>query len=328
MKLLGHDIAPLGMGCWAIGGPFYAGEQSLGYANTDDATSTRTIHAAVDAGIRLFDTANVYGAGHSERLLGAALKDRPDALIVSKLGMAFDERTKQVLPDDTDPAHVEAAIDASLSRLQRDRIDIMLLHLNALSVELAAPMFDAMERARQRGKIRAYGWSTDFPASAEAMAGRDGFVGVEHAMNVFADVPTIQAVAERNDLVAFIRSPLAMGILTGKFDAASKIPRNDIRAKDPDWNDYFEDRRVSPHYLSDLAAIRDLLRSGGRTLSQGALGWLMAKSPRNLPIPGARTAEQVQDNAGAIELGPLPAEVMAEIETRIARDPEGEPRSR
>ena len=94
MKFLEPNIAPLGIGCWAIGGPFYAGEQSLGWSATDDATSTSTIHAAIDAGIRLFDTANVYGAGRSERMLGTALKNRSDAFIVSKFGMSFDEQTK------------------------------------------------------------------------------------------------------------------------------------------------------------------------------------------------------------------------------------------
>lgn len=328
MNFLGSDIAPLGMGCWAIGGAFYAGDQSLGFANVNDETSIRTVHAALEAGIRLFDTAAVYGAGHSEELLSIALEKHPDALVISKLGTSFDEQSKQVLGDETDSAAVIPAINASLRRLQRDRIDVMLLHLNSLSVELATPIFEQMEKARQAGKIRAYGWSTDFPASVAAMAEMEGFIGVEHAMSVFMDVPTIQSTVEKKDLFAFIRSPLAMGILTGKFDEASVLPGDDVRSMNTDRRDYFHDGKVDPKYLKNLAAIRELLQAGGRSLSQGALGWLMAKSERNLPLPGARNVEQVQDNAGAIELGPLSAEVMSEIEKLIRRDPEGEPRAR
>jgi aryl-alcohol dehydrogenase-like predicted oxidoreductase len=328
MNLLGDDIAPLGMGCWAIGGAFYAGEQSLGFADVHDAESTRTIHAALDAGVRLFDTAAVYGAGHAERLLGAALKNRPDALIVSKLGTAFDEQSKQVLGDQTAAAEVDAAIDASLRRLQRDCVDVMLLHLNSLPVEVALPIFEVLEKARAGGKIRAFGWSTDFPASAAAMASMDGFIGVEHAMSVFMDVPTIQSIIDQHDLIGFIRSPLAMGILTGKFNQVSTLPVDDVRAMNSDRRDYFHDARVAPKYLDNLEVIRELLQTGGRSLAQGALCWLLAKSGRNIPLPGARTVAQVRENAGAIEFGALPVAVMHEIETLIERGPEGEPRAR
>jgi aryl-alcohol dehydrogenase-like predicted oxidoreductase len=328
MKLLGTDIAPLGMGCWAIGGAFYSGEQPLGFSNVDDESSTRTIHAALEAGIRLFDTAAVYGAGHSERLLGLALKNRDDALVISKLGTSFDEQTKQVLCNDTDSAKVEAAIDSSRQRLQRDHIDIMVLHLNALPVEVARPIFEQMEKARQSGKIRAYGWSTDFPASAAAMAKMEGFISVEHAMNVFIDAPSMQATVEQNNLTALIRSPLAMGVLTGKFNEASTLAKDDVRAVNSDKRDYFHDGKVTPKYLTSLDIVRELLKTGGRTLSQGALGWLMAKSDRNIPLPGARSVEQVQDNAGAIGLGPLPVDVMHEIEALIHRDPESDARAR
>lgn len=328
MKLLGTEIAPLGMGCWPIGGPFYAGDEPLGFSGAEDGESLRTIHAALDAGIRLFDTAAVYGAGHAERLLGKALKDRPEALIISKIGMGFDEGSKQVLEDETNPATVLPAIERCLGRLQRDCIDVMLLHLNALPVETAAPIFAEMEKARQAGKIRAYGWSTDFPASAEAMAGQQGFLGIEHAMNVFVDVPTIQAAVERHDLVAFIRSPLAMGILTGKFDRDSKMAEDDVRASNAVWRDYFQDGRVAPKYLNGLAAVKELLQTGGRTLAQGALCWLMAKSERNIPLPGARTVAQMQDNAGAVAHGKLPQAVMDEIETLLQREPDDELRPR
>jgi len=100
----------------------------------------------------------------------------------------------------------------------------MLLHLNTLPVDVAAPVFEAMENARQAGKKRAFGWSTDYPSSVATMADMDGFAAVEHAMNVFVDVPAIQKKVCDHDLVALTRSPQAMGLLAGKCDAASEIP--------------------------------------------------------------------------------------------------------
>jgi aryl-alcohol dehydrogenase-like predicted oxidoreductase len=249
-------------------------------------------------------------------------------MIVSKLGMGFNEATKQIGEDETDPALVEATIDASLKRLQRDHIDVMLLHLNSLSVSEARPIFTAMEASRQAGKIRAYGWSTDFPQSVEAMADLPGFTCVEHAMSVFCDVPTIQHVTRNHDLLALIRSPLAMGVLTGKYDAGSKMPSDDIRATNDEWKGYFHDGQIVPEYLQRVAAVRELLMTGGRTMAQGALCWLLAKAAHNCPVPGAKTVAQVQDNAGAIALGPLPDGVMAEIEAMLQRGPEEPPRKR
>jgi aryl-alcohol dehydrogenase-like predicted oxidoreductase len=328
MKLLGREVAPLGMGCWGIGGRFFAGNQPLGFPDLDSDEAIRVLHAALDAGISVFDTAAVYGAGQSERRLGTALKGRSEVVVISKLGTAFDEETRQVLGDRTDPGDIAAAIEDSLRRLQRDCIDVMLLHLNGLPVATAMPIFEEMERAHQSGKIRAYGWSTDFPASAAAMAQMPGFVGVEHAMNVFVDVPSIQSVVEQQDLVAFIRSPLAMGLLTGKYDETSVVSGDDVRSVNSERRDYFRDGKASPKYLTRLEALRDLLRTGGRTLAQGALGWLMAKSDRNVPLPGARTVAQVRENADALRFGPLPQAVMAEIEIVIRRDPEGKPQAR
>ena len=323
MEFLGQTINPLGMGCWPIGGAMYSGDQSLGYANADDAEATRTIHAAWDRGITLFDTAAAYGAGHAERLLGAALKGRSDAAIVSKIGIAIDERSKQLRFGDTSPESVLPAIDQCLSRLNRDHISLMLLHDNALPIAQAEPVFDALEKARQAGKIGAYGWSTDFSKSVSAVAPRPGFGAVEHAMNVFVDVKRIQAAVQKHDLVALIRSPLAMGLLSGKYDADTVMKSDDIRAGSNLVISYFKHARANPDFLQQLECIRDLLTVDGRTLVQGAIGWLWAKGARNVPIPGARTVSQIEGLAEALRFGPLPDPTMAEIETHLTREPEG-----
>lgn len=323
MRLLGTEIAPLGMGCWPIGGPMFGGSQPLGYANADDAESIRTIHAALAAGIRLFDTAAVYGAGHAERLLARALRDRPDALVVTKIGIAIDEATKQLTGDETDPASVMPAIDRCLARLERDRIDILLLHLNDLPVSRADPIFDEMEKARQMGKIQAYGWSTDLSKSVRSAAGRSGFAAVEHAMNVLLDAAAMQKTVRDAGLHALIRSPLGMGLLTGKYDAHSIMAGEDIRSTANTVTDYFKGARANPRFLKRFDAIRDLLETGGRSPTQGAICWLWAKSDSNVPIPGARTVAQIEGIAGAIAFGALPDDVMKEIELVIGNDSDG-----
>lgn len=324
MKLLGQEIAPLGMGCWPIGGKMFNGEKPLGYSRSDDSEAIRTIHAALDSGVQLFDTAAAYGAGHAERLLGRALKGRQDVLIISKIGLAVDEMTKQIGGPETDPATVLPAIDKCLERLQRDRVDVVLLHLNALPTHEALPIFDQMETARRSGKIRGYGWSTDFSKSASSLIDREGVIGIEHAMNVFFTAESIQKTVEKAKFTAFIRSPLAMGLLGGNYDHTTVMPGDDIRSTGQQWLSYYRDGRPNPEFLEMLDQVRELLQTGGRTLAQGAISWLWAKSAQNIPLPGARTAAQIEGTAAALQYGPLPKSVMAELEDLIVRKVEEE----
>ena len=105
-----------------------------------------------------------------------------------------------------------------------------------------------------------------------------------------------------------------MGLLTGKYHAASRLPAGDVRGSGgPSWMEYFTDGRPAPEPLARLGAIREVLTSDGRTPAQGALGWLLARSPRTVPIPGIRTVAQAEQNAAMLRLGPLPAAAMAEI---------------
>lgn len=321
MKFLDTEISPLGMGCWPIGGKMYCGEQSLGYTRSDDDVSIRTIHAALDGGITLFDTAAAYGAGHSERLLAKALKDRPDALIVTKIGVGIDEARKQLSFDPFTPDLVTPAVDGCLSRLERDRIDLLLLHVNDMPIAEAEAVFDELDRLKDAGKLRAYGWSTDHSKSASSVASRDNFKAVEYVMNVFFDAPRMQKVVQDDGLLSLIRSPLAMGLLTGKYDQNTVMALDDVRASGEVWMEYYRDGKANPDFMRKLDAVRDLLTCDGRTLVQGALGWLWGQSETYVPIPGARTEEQIEGIAGSLAFGALPVEVMNEIETLIVRDP-------
>jgi aryl-alcohol dehydrogenase-like predicted oxidoreductase len=324
----GMEIPALGLGCWAIGGPFYSGETPLGWGEVDDKKSIAAVHRAADLGIRFFDTAQAYGTGHSEAVLGQALKSLPGVLVGTKIGVGIDPLSKQLTGNDIAPAAIGASIDASLKRLQRDRVDLVHLHLNSLPAPEAEAVFDTLDRLKAKGKIGAYGWSTDYPDRADAYATRASFVSVQHAMNVFFRADALMPVIERHGLLSINRSPLAMGLLSGKYAPGSAMDKNDIRSQTMDWMGYFKDGTVAPDYSRQLDAVRGLLQSDGRTLVQGAIGWLWARSERTLPIPGFRTAEQVNDLAGALEKGALPQDVMDEIERVIIREPEGAPRDR
>ena len=145
---------------------------------------------------------------------------------------------------------------------------------------------------------------------------------------MFVDVPTMEGTIDRADLIGLIRSPLAMGVLGGKYDTSSKMEPTDIRSTNEDWKAYFRNGRVELGFLQQLNAVRELLQTGGRTLTQGSPGWLIAKSDRNVPVPGARAPTQIIDSAGALEHGPLAEAVMQEIETVLDRLPEEPPQRR
>ena len=250
---------------------------------------------------------------------------------MSKLGFAFDEASGELCGEDASPERVEAGVEASLRRLRRERVEVMLLHLNSLPWAAAEPVFERLERLRERGLVAAFGWSTDFAGPLERAAerfGGSGFVAVEHAMNLFVPASRVVAAVERRGLVGLCRSPLAMGLLGGRYGADHRFARDDVRSNDLDWMDYFAGGAVRPRFAHDLDAVRELLASDGRTLAQGALGWLLARSARALPVPGARTPAQARENAAALERGPLPPATVAEIERLIERPPEGPDRER
>jgi len=127
----GIEVSALGMGCWAIGGPFWAGSTPNGWGEVDDEESIRAIHKALEMGVTLFDTANVYGAGHSERVLARAFEGRrSEVVIATKFNAVFDETTRQVTGSDATPAGIRAACEASLRRLNTDYIDLYQFHDN------------------------------------------------------------------------------------------------------------------------------------------------------------------------------------------------------
>lgn len=311
----------MGFGCWAIGGKFWGGDTPLGWGDVDDEESIRALHAAYDLGITFFDTASVYGAGHSEYILGKAFAGKRDQVVIAtKFGPVFDEESRQATGGDASPAGIRRSCEDSLRRLNTDYIDLFQFHFNDHPVEQAGEVRDTLEDLVAAGKIRAFGWSTDFPDRAEFFAGAPHCAAIQFQCNVLDDNPANVQICEKHNLAAINRGPLAMGLLSGKYNASSKLGIDDVRGtKNLEWMIYFKDGAPHPVWLAKMEAVREILTSNGRTLAQGALAWLWARSEKMLPIPGIRSVQQARENAGALDFGPLTPAQMAEIERILGR---------
>ncbi|GGM17341.1 aldo/keto reductase [Streptomyces fumigatiscleroticus] len=318
----GIEVSALGFGCWAIGGEWWSADgQPLGWGKVDDEEAVRAVRRALDLGVTFFDTADVYGAGHSERLLGRALgRRRADVVVATKWGNLFDERTRTLTGSDDSPEHARRALTASLRRLGTDYVDLYQLHLSDADPERAARLRDACEEFVREGLVRAYGWSTDDPERAAVFAAGEHCTAVQYMMNVLKDAPAMTALCEERGLAGINRSPLAMGLLGGKRSAGRALEAGDIRSRPPAWLEGFGDGGgADPEWLARVEALREVLTSDGRTLAQGALAWLWARSPHTVPIPGFRSVAQAEENAGALVKGPLTAAQAAEADRVLGR---------
>ena len=315
----GKAVPRIGVGCWAIGGDVLAGQTHTAYGNVDDAQSLAGLRLADEMGARLFDTAAYYGGGHSERLLGQTFGERDDIVVVTKFGTEVDAETRRAGDTDLTPAGIRASVERSRKNLRRDRLDLLLFHINHHPPEQSVEVFDTLEALRSEGQIGAYGWSNDDVTGVRAFADREGFVAIENDFNVFTPATELMRYAEDKHLVAISRLPLAMGMLTGKYNAGERIPAGDVRAEPLDWMTFFKNGAANPEYVKRLESIRELLTTGGRTLAQGALGWILARSRAALPVPGFKTPAQLRDNLGALEKGPLPTAVMHEVDVLLGR---------
>jgi aryl-alcohol dehydrogenase-like predicted oxidoreductase len=317
----GIEVSAMGMGCWAIGGPFWRDDIPVGWGEVDDNESIRAIHACIDLGVNFFDTADVYGTGHSERVLGKALKDRrQEVVIATKFGNVFDEATRHITGQDASPDYIRQACESSLQRLDTDYIDLYQFHTGSYPTDQAVVVRDTLEELVLAGKIRAYGWSTDNPDLARIFGEGSNCTAAQFQMNVLDDSLGMVSVCEEMDLAGINRGPLAMGLLTGKYTMDSKLGMDDVRGKhSPEWMKYFIDGKPNPEWMDKVDAVREILTSEGRTLVQGALAWLWGRSSVTLPIPGIRTAVQARENCKAMEFGALTEDQMEEIDQIMDR---------
>lgn len=310
----GIEVSGMGLGCWAIGGPFWRNGQPVGWGRVDDEESIKAIHRALDLGITFFDTASVYGCGHSERVLGRALNGRRSGVVIAtKFGQTFDEDTRQATGYDTRPEQICRDCEASLQRLNTDYIDLFQLHVKDVDALHAVTVRETLESLVAEGKIRYYGWSTDSPDNARVFASGAHCTAIQQQLNILDGNLETLAVCEQFDLASINRGPLGMGLLTGKFTAETQIPVDDVRSRRAALQ---EDRM---NRLEKLERIRGVLTQNGRTLAQGALGWLWARSDKTIPIPGFKTVAQIEENVASSSFGPLTPEQMDQIAVALEK---------
>ncbi len=319
------DVSAMGLGCWAIGGPWSFNGSPAGWGRVDDAESIRALHRAIELGVNFFDTAANYGCGHSERILSKVIKGRRSQFVVaSKFGYRVNETSKEVVPygeteEDSNVAiHLREDIEASLRRLDTDYIDVYQLHVWGLSIERALEARVVLEELVRDGKIRTYGWSTDRTDAVRAFSTSPNCSVVQQQLSVLDGNTQLLALCEELDLASINRGPLGMGFLTGKFSPLSSFGDDDVR-KHANWHPAFKDGKPTQAWLIALESIREVLTSGGRTLAQGALAWIWARSENTIPIPGFRTVAQVEENCEAMEFGPLSPPQMAQIDQILGR---------
>lgn len=321
----GIEASALGMGCWAIGGPWLFNNSPAGWSEVDDNESLRAIEHALELGATFFDTAANYGAGHSERLLAKAFKGRRDKVVIAtKFGYLVDEAAKRVQHyDETEEGsdvagRLRADVEASLGRLETDYIDVYQLHVWGLEIERALAVRDVLEELVKEGKIRTYGWSTDRLDAIQAFATSPNCGVIQQQLSVLDGNMDLLALCEQRNLASINRGPLGMGLLTGKFAPDSTFASDDVR-HNAEWHPGFKGGKPTQEWLDKLASIREVLTSGGRTLAQGALAWIWARSPLTFPIPGFKTVAQVDENCKAMQFGPLTPAQMQEIDTLLGR---------
>jgi aryl-alcohol dehydrogenase-like predicted oxidoreductase len=271
--------------------------------------TVRQIQTAVDLGVTLFDTADNYGHGLSERILGEALRGRRDGIVVAtKFG-------EDPMPDQEDPwslyaGSVERACEASLRRLEVECIDLYLLHRRDYPLEQAPALMEVLEDLVRAGKIHYYGWSTDDVERARLFARGEHCIAIEHRLNVFNENAAMLDLCREQDLASLNRVPLLLGVLTGRWTPETKLEEGDRRAE------WFEDEEFL-RVLDCTKQIEPYLTFDGRSYVQGALGWIWARSPITIPLPGFRNMEQMQGLVRAQQFGPLPLDVMQVIAERV-----------
>ena len=296
-------VSEIGFGAWAIGGNAMIGSVAIGWGDADDGESKKAIHRSLDRGINFFDTADIYGLGHSEELLGALLGKRKDIIIASKVGNVA--RNEQFVTDYS-KQYIISGCEASLKRLKRDVIDYYQLHSARVAQLEKKECMEAMQLLQQQGKIRYWGLSLntfdpepetalvmkEFAGNArpDDLVGR-GFQLVLNILNQKALPVMKEAAAKGYGIIA--RMPLQFGLLTGKFDDELSFPENDHR----------KNRLTKEVVQSSLEALRPvwtLCRKYEITKTELALSYILSYPEVSTVIPGIRTAAQATSNTTGI----------------------------
>lgn len=287
-------VSEIGFGAWAIGGGAMIGSTSIGWGDSDDAVSENAIYAALDAGINFFDTADIYGLGHSEELLGKTIGKNTAIIIATKVGNV--SRNNQFTTDYS-KEHILNACEESLRRLQRNVIDYYQLHTARLPHLQEGECIEAMQLLQQQGKIRYWGLSLNtFDPLPEAeflmkMKLGNGFQLVLNLLNQKA--LTLFSAAAANGCGIIARMPLQFGLLTGKFDTGVSFSDTDHRKN-----------RLVTHVIEAaniaLQPVWNLCAKYNCTKTQLALSYILSYPEVSTIIPGIRTPKQTEQNTSGL----------------------------
>ncbi len=299
-------MSEIGFGAWAIGG-------SWGTVSEEDAVAA--LHAAIDDGVNFIDTADVYGDGRSERIIGRVVKERPEEIhVATKLG----RRLSPHVAEGYTPEAMEGFIDRSLGNLNVDTLDLVQLHCPPTQVYYQPEVFDALERFVAKGKVRHYGVSVEKVEEAIKATEYPGVKSVQIVFNMFRRRPAelfFQLATER-EVAILTRVPLASGLLTGKMTRDSRFPKDDHRSFNIDGSAFDRGETFAGvDFETGLEAVERLreLVPEGVSMAQFALRWVLSFPAVSAAIPGAKNPEQAHGNAEASGLPALSKDTMDRI---------------
>jgi aryl-alcohol dehydrogenase-like predicted oxidoreductase len=302
----GIEVSVIGTGLWAVGG---------GWGPVDDKNALAAIDASLEAGINFFDTADVYGDGHSEELLGKAMRGRRDRFVVAtKIGwVGYDGANNRSQYDSVDK--LMAGVEQGLRRLQTDHVDLIQNHIfyREPNTDIFLEGFQKLQRA---GKVRAYGLSSsDFGFIKDFNSdGCCAALQIDYSLLNRTAEQEIFPYCQKNNIGVIVRGALAMGILTGKFTATTRFPDGDFRQN---WHEKPDERRT---FLDDLDKVERLRAvTGPQSLAQFALRFVIDHPAVTTVIPGARSAEQARENVRAGLLAPLTEDEQQRVAAIVPR---------
>ncbi|ADJ42109.1 oxidoreductase [Amycolatopsis mediterranei S699] len=301
---LGREVSVVGLGCWQLGAD---------WGEVDENDALGVLHAAADNGVTFFDTADVYGDGRSERLVGRFLAERGDVFVATKMG----RRVEQV-PENYVAANFREWNDRSRRNLGVDTLDLVQLHCPPTPVYSSDAVYDALDAMVDEGRIKAYGVSVETCEEALTALARPNVASVQIILNCLRLKPLERVLPAAAEAGAGIiaRVPLASGLLSGRYTASTTFAENDHRNynRHGDAFDVGETFSGVPYEvgLEAVERLRGLVPSG-RTLAQFALRWIIDQPGVSTVIPGARNAGQAEANTAAAALPPLSAEATAAV---------------
>ena len=313
---LGTAVSEIGFGAWAIGGTW-------GEVSESDAEAA--LNAALDTGVTFIDTANVYGDGRSETIIGRVLKARGGTrpFVATKTGR---EGTNK--PDAYNKANITKSVDASLKRLQMDALDLVQLHCPPREVYYMPEVFDVLDGLVKDGKLKKYGVSVEKVEEGLKAIDFRGVASVQIIYNIFRQRPErlFFPEAAKKGVATIVRVPLASGLLTGKMKPDSKFAADDHRTFNRQGEAFDKGETFSGvPYDVGLAAVEELrkLVPAGATMAAFALRWILMNQAVTVVIPGAKNKAQAEANSAAADLPALSPQVMAAAkqvyDTRIAQ---------